>query len=207
MLKKSKINNIIINWKISFLILLVVNVLLISVIFIFVLSPVGGPKLNLLKGKEDKKDVGFYVQTNKEDLTKIVNYYIEKEGLDGPIDYYVHLSDEVELYGSMLVFNQEIELKMTFEPEALDNGDLLLYQKSISIGQLNLPVSYILKFIRNSYKLPEWVKIYPDEEVVYVALNEMKLKSDMKVKAEDFNLKRNRISFRLFIHTDDPKKE
>ncbi len=188
------------SWKKSFFTLLCINVITIFTLLVLLILPVGG---NIPLNKNEKENfVAFTVQTKKDDLTKLINHYIEKEGLDGPIDYFVHLSDEVELYGSLPVFNQEIELKMTFEAKALENGDLLLNQKSISIGQLNLPVSYVMKFIKQSYNLPEWVTIDPEKELVYVSLTSMKLKSDMTVFAEEFNLKRDKISLQLKVNTE-----
>ncbi|RDI43079.1 YpmS family protein [Falsibacillus pallidus] len=147
------------------------------------------------------KDVQFHINATKEDLNKMINHYIKKEGLNGPVDYRVLLTDEVELYGTIPVFSQDLNLKMTFEPEALKNGDLVLRQKSISLGRLNLPVSYVLKFIRDSYKLPDWVKIQPNDKMVYVSFHNMKLKSDMKVRADEFNLKDDNISFTLLVPT------
>lgn len=188
------------SWKKSFFTLLCINVITILTLLVLLILPVGG---NIPLNKNEKENfVAFTVQTKKDDLTKLINHYIEKEGLDGPIDYFVHLSDEVELYGSLPVFNQEIELKMTFEAKALENGDLLLNQKSISIGQLNLPVSYVMKFIKQSYNLPEWVTIDSEKKLVYVSLTSMKLKSDMTVFAEEFNLKRDKISLQLKVNTE-----
>lgn len=188
------------SWKKSFFTLICINVITILTLLVLLILPVGG---NIPLNKNEKENfVAFTVQTKKDDLTKLINHYIEKEGLDGPIDYFVHLSDEVELYGSLPVFNQEIELKMTFEAKALENGDLILNQKSISIGQLNLPVSYVMKFIKQSYNLPEWVTIDPEKKLVYVSLTSMKLKSDMTVFAEEFNLKRDKISLQLKVNTE-----
>ncbi|WP_213087605.1 YpmS family protein, partial [Heyndrickxia sporothermodurans] len=135
-------------------------------------------------------------------LTNLINHYIQKEGLNGPIDYSVKLSDEVELYGIIKVFSQDVQLKMTFEPEAQKNGDLLLRQKSILIGNLNLPVEFVLKFIQKSYKFPDWVTIQPNKKTIYVALQSMKVNNEMIVHADRFDLKNDDISFTLQIPTE-----
>lgn len=143
--------------------------------------------------------VPFKIQTDKQDLNQVINHYLEKEGLTGAIDYKVILNDEVELYGLIPVFSQDIQLKLTFEPQVLDNGDMVLQQKSISVGQLQLPVSYVLKFIGDKYKLPEGVTIHPNEEKIFVSLQKMKLKSDVKVKVDEFNLRNDDIRFTLLV--------
>lgn len=148
------------------------------------------------------KDVQFQVQTNKAELNKMINHYIEEEGLKSPIDYKVILQDEVELFGTMKVFTQNIEMKLTFEPESLQNGDLILKQKSISIGQIQLPVPFVLQFIQEQYDFPEWVSIHPNDELIYVSLQNMKLKSDIKVRVNKFDLRNDDILFTLMIPTN-----
>ena len=132
-------------------------------------------------------------------MNRVINHDIEEEGKNSNIDYQVLLTDEVELYGTLPLFSEELELRLTFEPKALDNGDLVLNQKSISVGRLRLPVSTVLKFVRDSYDLPEAVSIQPEEERVYVSMQRLKLKSDIKVKVNEFDLKKDNIKFTLFV--------
>lgn len=144
----------------------------------------------------------FLIQTDKKDLNKLINHYIEKEGLNGPVHYQVLLTDEVELFGEMKVFSQTMQLKMTFEPTALENGDLLLKQRGVSLGNVKLPVSYILKLIRDAYKFPEWVIIQPNDKEIYVALHKMKLNGGINVKAESFNLVDDDIAMKMLVPVD-----
>ncbi|MBS4194424.1 YpmS family protein [Bacillus sp. FJAT-49870] len=185
-------------WKLLFLILLSINILVLLALstMLFIAAdqePI--PKTNISTDNMSK----FLIRTEKQDLNQLINHYIEKEGLDGPIHYRVLLTDEVELYGEVEVFSQSMYLKMTFEPEALDNGDLILKQKSLSLGDVKLPVTYILKFIRDSYKLPDWVIIQPNEKQIYVSLQHMKLKSGIRVKVEEFNLVDDQIAMKMFV--------
>lgn len=185
-------------WKIAFLTLLSFNLLIIILFFSFVFF--GSIKNTKIEPKGLNHSVSeFQIQTDKEDLNALITHYIEKEGLNGPIDYHVLLDEEVELYGSIKVFSHELELKMTFEPEALDNGDLILKQESISLGGVHLPVNYVLKLIRDSYKLPEWVTIQPNDQTIYVALQNMELNNGIQIRAEKFDLRNNEISFSMLV--------
>lgn len=154
------------------------------------------PKQNIVQN-----DVFFQIKTNKQDLNRVINHYLEEE-FSAAIDYEVLLTDEVELYGTLPVFSSNVDLKLTFEPHALENGDLELQQKNISIGRLNLPVPLVLKFVQNSYSLPDWVMIQPNKEKVYVSLQNMKLKSNSKVRVDEFDLKNDRITFSLQLPMD-----
>lgn len=186
-------------WKIGFFILLGLITAVILYLYILIASPAEDSKIEPVKNIQDSEDVAFKVATNKRDLNRVINHYIEEEGKNSNIDYQVLLTDEVELYGTLPLFNEELELRLTFEPKALDNGDLVLNQKSISVGRLRLPVSTVLKFVRDSYDIPEAVSIQPEEERVYVSMQRLKLKSDIKVRINEFDLKKDNIKFTLFV--------
>jgi uncharacterized protein YpmS len=186
-------------WKSGFLLLLGVNLLIIISLFIMLMMPVNQKEIQHTELKGDH--VAFEVKSNKADLNKLINQYMEKEIADSPIDYQVKLRDEVELHGTLPFFSQQLNMKLTFEPEALKNGDLVLKQKSISIGSMDLPVSYVLNFIRDNYKLPNGVDIRPNDKLVYVNMQQLKIKSDIKIQANKFDLKNNNISFTLLVPT------
>ncbi|RFU61710.1 YpmS family protein [Bacillus sp. V59.32b] len=188
-------------WKYLFFGLLVLNLLAFLTIFILAVLPADDREIKPGISRED--DIEFQVNTNKNDLNRLINRYLAKEGMTGPIHYEVYLKDDVELFGTLPVFGEDMELKLSFEPEALENGDLILRQKSISLGQMNLPVSYVLNFVNNRYKTPEWVSIQPDDELIYISLQNMELDSDARIKAKKFDLKNDDISFLLTV----PSKE
>ncbi|MEL3974667.1 YpmS family protein [Rossellomorea oryzaecorticis] len=188
-------------WKVAFFALLGALIAGFVIILLMVFAPAEDDELPENKANNNK-EVGFDVRSNKEDLNLIIEHYIEEEGLKGPVEYDVKLKDDVELHGSVPVFTSDIDFELKFEPKALKNGDILLKQKSISVGALNLPVSYVLKVIRDSYNFPEWVKIQPNDELIYVSLRDMKLKSDIKVRAKEFDLEEDNIMFRLLVPVD-----
>ncbi|MCM3664371.1 YpmS family protein [Mesobacillus subterraneus] len=189
-------------WKIGFFILLGIIVAAILFLWILAVSPAEESKIEPAKKSADSDDVAFQVSTNKRDLNRVINHYIEEEGKKSSIDYQVLLTDEVELYGTLPLFSQELELRLTFEPQALKNGDLILNQREISVGKLRLPVSTVLKFVSDSYDLPEAVNIQPEEERVYVSMQRLKLKSDIKVRVNEFDLKKDNIKITLLVPAD-----
>lgn len=188
-------------WKNLFFLLLSFNLVFILSILILVNIPAQDEAIPE-ENEEMNEDVQLQVNATKQELNKMINHYMEEEGLTSPIRYHVTLQDEVELMGTMQIFNQDIEMLLTFEPEALPNGDLILNQKSISIGQLQLPVSFVLNFIREQYDFPDWVKIQPNDELIYVSLQNMKLKSDISVKVDKFDLKNDDILLTLSVPTN-----
>ncbi|WP_053363876.1 YpmS family protein [Bacillus sp. FJAT-27251] len=187
-------------WKLAFFILLGAMGAIILILFVLASMPVERGQERKGQSSQLAGDhVSFDIRTNRADLNKVINHYLEEEGFTGPIDYQVFVTDEVELYGAFPLFGQHLQMLLTFEPEALENGDLVLKQKSITLGSLDLPVSRVMKIIQSNYKLPEWVEIQPNKETVYVSLTDMELKSDIKVRANTFNLKQDDISFTLLV--------
>jgi len=185
-------------WRNLFITLLGINMLIIIGLWVMAGLPVEEESYSAPKADLDSY-VPFKIQTNKQDLNQVINHYLDKEGLTGPVDYRVVLGEEVELYGTVSVFSNEIQMKLTFDPIPLDNGDIVLQQKSIYVGKLQLPVSYVLNFIKDRYQMPEWVYIQPKDEKIYVSLQKMKLKSDIRVKVDEFDLANDQILVTLMV--------
>lgn len=185
-------------WKIGFLVLLGANVLF-AIIFLSMIFFTPADQEFKIPKEQAGDYVSFHVKSNKYDLNRLINHYLQEETADSAIKYRVLLGDEVELYGKLRVFSEEINMKLTFEPEALKNGDLVLKQKTMSIGKMPLPISYVLKFISQNYKIPKGVEIRPNDKEIYVHMQKLKLKSDMKIKAEQFDLKKNDIGFTILV--------
>jgi uncharacterized protein YpmS len=183
-------------WKGIFLVYVVVQLIAISIFLVWIIRPVEKKQVTDMPNREG---IAIELQTTKEDVNEMIKHYLEKENISSPVQFDVYLTDKVELYGSLPVFSEEIQFKMTFEPMALENGDLLLKQESVSVGNLNLPVSFILKLIQKSYHLPTWVSIDSKEEEIYVSMRELNIRDDLAIYAQTFDLKNNDISFLLQI--------
>ncbi|MEH7093348.1 YpmS family protein [Neobacillus vireti] len=185
-------------WKLGFLILLGINLLIAIILFSLVTAPI--KEKELVKTTTSNEDyVSFHVRSNKYDLNRLINHYLKEEAADSPIEYKVLLGDEVELYGTLPFFSEKLKLKLTFEPSAQKNGDLILKQKSMSVGKLHLPISYVLNFISENYKLPKGVEIQPNNHLIYIHMQQLKQKSDLKIKVDKFNLKKDDIAFTILV--------
>ena len=183
-------------WKVAFFLLLFSVIALVGLfaILIFLPSDVEKPVMAEVEG-----ETAFHVTSSKAELNQLVSYYLEKEAGNAPIDYDVYIGDDVELYGSFPVLGTDIDYYMTFEPEAQENGNIVLRQNGLRVGLLDIPASYVLKTADSAYAFPEWVHVVPDEERIYVSLAEMRLDNGMRVKAESFNLEKDNIQFAVLL--------
>src|SRR5699024_11014378 len=90
-------------------------------------------------------------------------------------------------------------LSIHLEPLVQDNGDIVLKQRSISVGLLELPNKKIMEYIKKYLTMPDWVTVNPAEEEIYVAISDMDIKSNFRVSVEHLDLEANNIAIKIFI--------
>lgn len=182
------------HWKRLFILLLGFNLVVMVILLILVNMPIKDQNVpDQVISTEDS--VSFTIKTNKKDVNKLIDYYIRKES-SSDFEYNVYLDEsEVVLIGKIPILGMIIDMKMTFKPTALKNGDLLLKQNQFSLGRFHLPVPVLLKIIEESYPFPEWITIQPNQQQIYVSLNQMKLKNDNRLKVQEFDLEKDQFEF------------
>ncbi|GEN32179.1 uncharacterized protein YpmS [Cerasibacillus quisquiliarum] len=187
------------NWKRLFFILLSVNLVIIGSVCLFFLWPT--KPLNLPKSEINSNDrySEFTIRTSKENVNELVNAYLDNLLRKTEHHYQISLGEDVRLLGELPVFSTKVPLSVRLEPEVQPNGDIVLKQKSISLGLLELPNKQIMKYMKTFLPVPNWVYIDPNKEEIYVAVTEMDIKSNFRVKVETFDLTRNDINLNIQI--------
>ena len=185
-------------WKSLFFVLLAVNLVFAGVVFYWMTRPIKDME-SLEELNRNKEMVSIPFSSNKEDLNRVINHYIEEEAADSPIDYEVLLSDNLELYGTLSAFGKEVQLKVLFEPYTTEDGNIILRHRSIQIGEMSLPATFVLNYINEKYKMPDWVSINPGKKTIYLSLREMDLKSGITVEAKKFDLRNDDIQLNLLV--------
>lgn len=188
-------------WRRLFFSLLGVNVFFFAVFVIFIFVPAGSGPDNSATGDFPGEEPGaeFTVNTSKQNLNELINAYVDLLLEDDSDQYSVVIEDDVQLYGSIEAFGTDIPISIRLEPVVQENGDLILEQKEISLGLLYLPNDKVLKYVAKRFEMPEFVRVNPDEEHIYVAITEMELRSNFTVSVEQFNLPEDRLSFRIKV--------
>ena len=187
-------------WKILFFSLSGIVLAVLIAIFVLVGIPSEVPLPDNTAAEEDNPVLE--ITSSKENLNEIIAQMIQKQKTDQSLDFSMVLTDSVELYTVIPVFEREIQLKMTFQPETLDNGDIILKQETMQLGQMRLPVSYVLNFISNQASLPEWMIIEPANEQIYIALSEIELPNNLKLQANRMDLVEDDISFHVVFESE-----
>lgn len=187
-------------WKVSFFILLLVNGIIVSALLAFLYLPVADKTIDINTNDYSRANSSeFVVRTTKQNVNDLANAYLEKLLEDSRQKYTLIIEDDVQLIGELPIFSATVPLHIHFDPTVLPNGDLILKQKSISIGILSLPNKQVLTQVERFLPVPEWVTINPNEEEIYVSITNMDIKSNFQVRAEQFDLEANVIAFKINI--------
>jgi uncharacterized protein YpmS len=188
-------------WKIAFLTLCGIVVLVF--IILFVLFQRYFPEVDeshFVQKQRTTEEATFVIQTNKERLNTLIASKIKQAPSD--ISYMVELLDKnVQFRSSFQVLGQEIPVTINFKPIVVQNGDLLLEVETFSVGILNLPVDQVLKFITNWIEMEDWIVTYPSERVVEVKVTELRIdkNASMRFRFLTFDLEQNNIELEMII--------
>lgn len=187
-------------WRIAFVILLALNMLaLIGFIFYVTI-----PAEDYISYESDKRAFAegnsLIVRTSKADFEGIANNYIQDAMEDQPIPLTLAVNEDVTLSTELEVFSMTLPILLKFEPHVQEDGNLLLEQKSVSVGMLDIPPESALKLLRDSVSLPEFMEVNPGSEEILLRLSDIPLDDGISVRAEAFNLEEDDIRLRVTIN-------
>lgn len=184
-------------WRAAFIVLLAFNLL----VFIGFLFYVTIPAKDHISYQAEKRAYAegntLTVRTSKADFEGIANTYIRDAMKDQPIPLTLSVTDDVSLSTELDVFSMSLPILLKFEPHVQDDGNLLLEQKSVNVGMLDIPPESALKLLRDSVALPEFMEVNPASEEILLRLTDIPLDDGISVRAEAFNLKEDDIRLRV----------
>lgn len=186
-------------WKRAFFALLTLIVLVcvgLSVLF-YNLFVVHTSQQNNINETHHVGEPIFSVNANKQRLTDMINNEIQDHQND-QLTYQVQLTNDVTLTGDLKVLGMGIPFTMSFDPKVTGSGDIILKEKSVTLGRVNLPDEQVLQFIDNGTNFPDWVVIQASKKQIYVNLNEMPLNDQFYLKAKDIQLQKDKINFDVY---------
>lgn len=189
-----------VGWKLLFMILAAINIIVLLTVAILVFWPVKETPFPEYKAKNDSSE--FIVRTTKKNVNEMIAAYLDNVSQDNKYNFKVQLDEDVHLKGELPVFSSTVPLNVHLEPLVQDNGDVILKLKNIQVGLLELPNKKIMEYIRDHLPMPEWVKVNPKGEDIYVALTKMEIKSNLRVRAAHIDLPANNIAFKFTIPYD-----
>ena len=185
-------------WKLAFFIL--IGIIIGTAIFLYIRITAEREKSSVLETPAVVTgEPSFQVQITKDQANQLINFYLNDFQAKSPVKYRFVLENQALLNGTFHFLGHDLNFYLYFEPYVLDNGDVQLKAKSISIGRLSLPISELMSYVKNNFKLPSWVETDTKNEQMIIHLSQYKLANGMYVQAEKIDLLDDNIKFNVFL--------
>ncbi len=146
------------------------------------------------------------IRSNKEQINALIGFYLKEYQKDSGVQYQFILENEALVTGEFKVLSFPITFYLYFDPYVMDNGNVQLRAKSLSIGTLGVPIKEVMKMIQRNYEVPEWIEIDPQEETVMIRLDQFRMQNGLFLKADKINLIDDEIQVSLYLPADQEKE-
>lgn len=184
-------------WKWAFLLLLAANISLVAVLASRVVT-VREPDLQQVpQSQEELIQVGHFT-TNRSQINATLASYL-KPYQTKKLNYTLHVGTSSILFeGTYQLLGFEVPLYIYFEPYRLETGAVQLRVTSFSVGTLPLPEADVLRYIKSSYDLPDFVTVQPKESAIVINLQDIQNEAGISLKASKIDLVNDDIRFELY---------
>lgn len=190
------------HWKVAFIVL--IGLIIGSAAFVFIrVTQVREPNYKPVPELVEKDGTPVIaIQSKKKQINALIDFYLGDFQKGSDITYKFYLENEAMLNGTFEVLGHPIQFYLYFDPYVMDNGNVQLKAKSLSIGTLGLPMKEILKFVQRDYKLPNWVEVNPDDSTVLLRLDQFRMQNGLFIRAEKINLVDDDIRMNIYLPKD-----
>lgn len=184
-------------WKIAFFLLLLVIIGSIGSVIYWVSTPAETMPLEAPKATPGGNVLT--VHATKEDFQGIANTYLNEAMKGKPLPIVLTVNDQIVLTSELTIFSLNFPVKMYFQPHVEEGGNIRLEQTSLEVGPAKLQPEAVLKLLRDSIDLPEWIVVMPKEKEVHIQLASIPMSSGIHVRAKELNLEEDIITLEIVI--------
>lgn len=205
--KESKVLAIFNNpWKTAFILLLAIIIGFTMVIGYRISTP--RMTYNKAVAKvETKAEPIFDINMKKKQVNEVLNYFLKEMMDKSGVDYSFNLENEALVDGTFSLLGHETHFYLYFEPYVLNDGNIQLKAKSLSVGSLSVPIPAMINYISSTTDLPDWVEIDAEKQVINLHLNKFTMENGMSIRAKKINLIDDEITFSMYLSKDKPKRK
>ena len=147
------------------------------------------------------------ISSNKAQVNQLISFFLEEYLKDSEVKYAFVLENEAMLTGEFKVLGFPVTIYLYFDPYVMEDGNVQLRVKSLSVGTLDLPLKEVLKLVKRSFKFPEWIEMDTEAETMLLRLDQFQLENGMFIKANRINLLDDEIQFSLYLPKEDNKSQ
>ncbi|WP_262314587.1 YpmS family protein [Lacticaseibacillus parakribbianus] len=146
-------------------------------------------------------DPALTVSLTKRQVNKIVSYYLNDFQKGSPVKYSLTVADQAVLAGTFKFFGQKIKFSLLFDPLVQANGNVELKARSLNVGSLPVPISYVMGYAGRAFKLPKWVSLNSKKETIVLELNKFSMENGMQIRATKLDLPNDELDLAVYLPT------
>lgn len=143
--------------------------------------------------------LSFEVVTDKNQLNRVINLYLEEELDEQFSGYNVMIDEDVQLSGALQVFGFDVDFLLRMDPYVVDDGNLQLRATSIQLGSFDLPIGIAMSVLSQQLDLPHWIRVDSEQQMILVALNEFQLENDVQFAMQRIDLQEDDIRLNIIL--------
>lgn len=189
-------------WKIAFISLIGLLVVLVAGMFLAVSLSSSTTKLVNQKSTNQSEPISATI--NKAQLNQLSNYYLDKLQKGRPSQYHFEVANEGIVYGSLTLLGSNVDYSLTFDRKVMPNGNIELHANKLALGKFPVPISFVLMYVKQNYKLPKWVQLIPKDKTIKLDIMHMNGKNGINYRARTIDLKgQGKFAFEILLPTTD----
>jgi uncharacterized protein YpmS len=169
-----------------------VAIVMIAVVLIFL--PQGTNNV-----KENSANIGeaaFEVSVSRKELNALVDKYLNSDATLKDKIRFEMTKNGMMVYGTYVLFGQNVDFGMKASPEVTKKGNLLLHADSVAVGQLPLPVKYVMSYLGGMVDLPSWLTINADKQTILIDFSKTPEVQGVRFKAVTVDPAKDKFVFR-----------
>ncbi|MGY4690489.1 YpmS family protein [Salibacterium sp. K-3] len=177
-------------WKWAFFILAGGLFLSFVLLFFWISSPVGDD--DPAENRSEDFQEYFTMQATRNQLNQLLQEEIDSEQAEVRV-----AGETVRVSAGIDFLGRSIEAVMEFEAEAVENGDMLLTLRDVSVGSLSLPGPQAMSLLASQAELPEAAEIHAKQQQIRIRMNEVTVGNGYSLRLEQFQPEEDQIIIKV----------
>ena len=187
-------------WKWAFFVLLAAIIIGGAVVVHKAAAPAPAPEVSR---PVQATDTSLTVALNRKQVNALSANYLNQFLKGERVKYHFIVGVKyATLIGDTKFMGVKIRFAINFIPQMTKEGNILLKAKGLSVGQLNIPLKFVMGYIAKNYNIPKWVSIDAKNKTILLDLNRYSKHRSLKYSAEDINMEDGRFRFLITVPTN-----
>lgn len=188
-------------WKWAFIVLLAAIVISGAVVVHKATAPAPVPEVSR---PVNASDTSLTVDLNRKQVNALSANYLNKFLKGQQVKYHFIVGEKyATLVGDTKFMGIKVRFALNFVPRMTKEGNVLLKAKGLSVGQLNIPLRFVMGYIAKNYNIPKWVAIDAKKKTVLLDLNRYSRHRSLKYSAQEINMADGHFRFLITVPTDN----